>query len=395
MLPPAHRTENVRYAIRNIVAEATKLEAQGRKVLYFNIGDPLKFGFSTPPHLIDAVAKAMRDGDNGYAPSAGIPAAREAIAREVSARGVQGVTPQDVVVTSGASEAIEMALTALVDSGDSVLLPSPGYPLYSAVAAKLGIEAIPYQLDEERGWALDLEELARVVRPNTRAIVIGTPCNPTGGQYGRKALEGLLELARRHNLVVLSDEIYDRLTYEDPHVSIASLARDVPVLLFNGLSKSYLACGWRIGWMVFCNGAKLGELRGAVQRLADARLCAPTPQQHAIAAALDGPQSHFAPMMEKLRERRDLTVRRLSSIRGISVVPPAGAFYAMPRINLPQVTDDEQFILGLLRATGVLFVHGSGFGQRPGTQHFRVVFLPPPEVLNTAFDLLSQYVASL
>ncbi len=395
MIPPARRTENVRYAIRNIVTEAAKLEAQGRKVLYLNIGDPLKFGFSTPPHLIEAVIRAMRDGDNGYAPSAGIPGAREAIAREVTRAGVVGVTPQDVVVTSGASEAIEMALTALVNSGDSVLMPSPGYPLYAAVAAKLGFEVIPYELDEARGWALDLEEISRVIKPNTRAIVIGTPCNPTGGQYGRAELEGLLELARRHRLVVLSDEIYDRLTYEQPHVSIASLARDVPVLLFNGLSKSYLACGWRIGWMVFCNGAQLGDLRGAVQRLADARLCAPTPQQHAIAAALDGPADHFAPLMAKLRERRDLTVRRLSAIKGISVVPPAGAFYAMPRIQLPQVTDDEQFVLGLLRATGVLFVHGSGFGQRPGTQHFRVVFLPPPDVLGAAFDLLAQYVASL
>ncbi len=394
MIKPAARIENVRYAIRNIVVEAQKVEATGKKILYLNVGDPLKFDFATPPHLIEAVTRAMRDGKNGYAPSAGIPEARAAVAKEAVRNGMTTVKPDDVVLTAGASEAIEMALTALLEPGEAVLLPSPNYPLYDAVVAKLGAVAIPYYLDEAHGWSLDLAEIESKVTSKTRAIVIGNPNNPTGGQYGPKVLEGLLDIARRHDLVVMSDEIYDRLTYGTAHVATGSLATDVPVICFNGLSKAYLACGWRVGWMIFCNVHLMPELRRAVQRLADARLCGPAPQQYAVAPALEGPQDHIPEMMGRLKVRRDLTVKRLNAIPGISCVEPAGAFYAMPRLQLPGVTDDEQWVLSLLRETGVLFVHGSGFGQRPGTQHFRVVFLPKPEVLSAAYDLLEQFVRS-
>ncbi|MHB8876672.1 MAG: aminotransferase class I/II-fold pyridoxal phosphate-dependent enzyme [Myxococcaceae bacterium] len=392
MIKPAARIENVRYAIRNIVAEAQKVEATGKEILYLNVGDPLKFDFRTPPHLIEAVHKAMIDGKNGYAPSAGIPQARKAIAADAERKGMKGVSPDDVLVTTGASEAIEIALTALLEPGESVMLPSPNYPLYDAVVAKIGAQSIPYYLDEANGWSLDLAEIEAKVGPKTRAIVLGNPNNPTGGWYSKEALEGLLDIARRKNLVVLSDEIYDRLTYDKPHVATGSLATDVPIISFNGLSKAYLACGWRVGWMVFCNPHLTRELRVAVQRLADARLCSPTPPQYAVAPALEGPQDHIPEMMKRLRVRRDLTVKRLNAIPGISCVEPAGAFYAMPRLQLPGVESDEQWVIKLVRATGVLFVHGSGFGQRPGTQHFRVVFLPPPEVLTKAFDLLDQFV---
>ncbi len=391
----ARRIADVRYAIRNIVEQAAKLEATGRQILYCNIGDPLKFDFRTPPHLVEAVSRAMRDGYNGYAPSAGVLEAREAVAKDASSHGLSGVTAEHVVITSGASEAIEMAMTALFEPGQSVLLPSPGYPLYNAVAAKLSLEVIPYHLDESRAWALDFDELEAVVRPDTRAIVVCNPNNPTGGTYDRKALERLLELARRHQLVVLSDEIYDRLTYEGTHVPTATVADDVPILTFGGLSKVYLACGWRVGWVVFNNPKLTGELERAVLRLADARLCSPAPPQFAVRPALEGSQAHIEEMMRSLRERRDLTVRRINAIAGLSVVEPKGAFYAMARIELPQVTDDEQFVLGLLREKGVLFVPGSGFGQKEGTRHFRVVFLPPPEVLNDAFDRLDAYVRAL
>jgi alanine-synthesizing transaminase len=394
MIKPAARIENVRYAIRNIVAEAQKVEATGEEILYLNVGDPLKFDFRTPPHLIEAVHKAMVDGKNGYAASAGLPAARKSVAADAERRGMKGVTPDDVVITTGASEAIELVLTALLEADESVLLPSPNYPLYDAVVAKIGAHAIPYYLDEANGWALDLAEIESKVTKKTRAIVIGNPNNPTGGWYSREALEGLLDLARRHELVVLSDEIYDRLTYDKPHVPTGSLATDVPIISFNGLSKAYLACGWRVGWMIFCNAHLTQDLRRAVGRLCDARLCSPTPPQYAVAAALDGPQDHIPEMMKRLRVRRDLTVKRLNAIPGISCVEPAGAFYAMPRLQIDGVTSDEEWVIKLVRATGVLFVHGSGFGQRPGTQHFRVVFLPPPEVLTKAFDLVEQFVRS-
>ncbi|HLL84061.1 MAG TPA: aminotransferase class I/II-fold pyridoxal phosphate-dependent enzyme [Longimicrobium sp.] len=392
MIKPAKRIENVKYAIRNVVAEAARLEAQGRRVLYLNIGDPLKFDFVTPPHLIDAVHKAMRDGFNGYAPSAGIPSAREAIAREATRNGIANVGPQDVMVTTGASEAIELALTALLEPGDRLLLPCPGYPLYNAIAAKLGAEVVPYHLDEENGWSLDLDEIDARCTPGTRAIVLCNPNNPTGAVLDRRTVEGLLEIARRRGLVVLSDEIYDKLAYDKPHVVTASLATDVPILTFGGLSKNYLACGWRVGWLVFCNSHLMPELRSAILRLADARLCSPAPQQFAVAPALDGPQDHLRETLARLRPRRDLMVRRINAIRGLSVVEPAAAFYAMPRLRLPGMTSDEDFVLSLLRETGVLFVHGSGFGQRPGTAHFRVVFLAPEEVLAPAFDRLEAFI---
>lgn len=392
MVRPAKHIENVRYAIRNVVAEASRLEAQGRQILYLNIGDPLKFDFQTPPHLIEAVHRAMRDGHNGYAPSAGIPAAREAIAMETTRSGIHGVLPSDVVVTMGASEALELALTALLEPGERVLLPCPGYPLYNALMAKLNAQGVPYTLDEDNGWSLDLEEIERLCTPGTRAILLCNPNNPTGAVLDRKVLEGLLEIARRHELVVLSDEIYDKLLYDKAHVATASLATDVPIITFNGLSKAYLACGWRVGWLVFCNSYLMPELKNAVLRLADARLCGPAPQQYAIAPALQGPQDHIPEMMKRMRSRRDLMVRRINAIPGLSVVEPAAAFYAMPRLRLPGVTNDEQFVLSLLRETGVLFVHGSGFGQKAGTTHFRVVFLPGEQTLTTAFDRLEAFV---
>ncbi|WP_309893452.1 aminotransferase class I/II-fold pyridoxal phosphate-dependent enzyme [Archangium sp.] len=392
MVQPAKHIENVRYAIRNVVAEALRLEAQGRRILYLNIGDPLKFDFQTPPHLIEAVHRAMRDGHNGYAPSAGIPAAREAIAREALRNGIPGITPLDVVVTNGASEAIELALTALLEPGERVLVPSPGYPLYNAVAARLGVQAVPYSLDEDRGWSLDLSEIDALCTPGTRALLLCNPNNPTGAVLDRNALEGLLEIARRRGLVILSDEIYDKLLYDKVHLPTASLATDVPIITFGGLSKSYLACGWRVGWLVFCNAHLMPGLKAAVLRLADARLCSAGPPQYAIAPALEGPQAHLAEMMGRMRSRRDLMVRRINAIPGLSVVEPAAAFYAMPRLQLPSVTSDEDFVLSLLRETGVLFVHGSGFGQKAGTTHFRVVFLPPEDILTTAFDRLEAFV---
>ena len=392
MVRPARHIENVRYAIRNVVAEAMRLEAEGRRILYLNIGDPLKFDFQTPPHLIEAVHRAMRDGHNGYAPSSGIPVAREAICREATRNGIPGLTPLDVVVTTGASEALELALTALLEPGERVLVPCPGYPLYNALAAKLSAQAVPYFLDEENGWSLNLAEIDALCTPETRAILLCNPNNPTGAVLDREVLEGLLEIARRRGLVILSDEIYDKLTYDKPHIPTASLATDVPIITFGGLSKAYVACGWRVGWLVFCNSYLMPDLKIAVLRLADARLCSPAPQQHAIAPALEGPQDHIPEMMGRMRARRDLMVRRINAIPGLSVVEPAAAFYAMPRLQLPELESDEKFVLELLRETGVLFVHGSGFGQKPGTAHFRVVFLPPENILTTAFDRLEAYV---
>lgn len=392
MIRPAPHIANVKYAIRNIAAEAARLEAQGRRILHCNIGDPLKFDFPTPPHLIAAVEKAMRDGHNGYGPSAGLRKAREAVAADANARGMTAVRPENVFITSGASEAIDLTLTALLEPGDEVLLPSPGYPLYNAIAARLGAVAVSYYPDESKDWAIDPVELESHITPKTRAIVICNPNNPTGALMGRQTLLAVLDVARRHGLPVLSDEIYDKLLYGGTHVPTGTLADDVPIIMFNGLSKAYLACGWRVGWLAFINPHLTREVEAAVQRLADARLCGPAPFQHAVAPALEGPQDHIPQMMAKMRSRRDVMMKGLRAIPGLSVVEPQGAFYAMPRIDVPGVDDDEKFVIDLVHATGVLFVHGSGFGQKPGTQHFRVVFLPPEQVLSEAFEALGHFI---
>ncbi len=388
MIQPARHIANVKYAIRNIAAEAARLEAQGMKILPCNIGDPLRFDFATPPQLIEAVERALRDGHNHYVPSAGLKEAREAVA----ACSKPPVRPEDVFITAGVSEALDLALTALLEVGDEVLLPSPGYPLYNAIAARLQATVVPYYLDESKGWALDAEEIAAKVTSRTKAIVICNPNNPTGAVATRAQLEQVLAVARQHDLVVLSDEIYDRLLFSGEHVPTATLCDDVPLITLNGLSKAYLCPGWRVGWLAFNTPKLLSGVAASVQRLADARLCGPGPFQYAVKPALEGPQDHLPVMMKKLRSRRDLMMNRLRAMPGISVVEPQGAFYALPSIERAWAGGDEAFVLELVRETGVLFVHGEGFGQRPGTRHFRVVFLPSEPVLSLAFDGLEGFL---
>jgi alanine-synthesizing transaminase len=388
MIQPARHIANVKYAIRNIAAEAARLEAQGMKIVPCNIGDPLRFDFATPPHLIEAVTKALRDGQNQYVASAGLKEAREAVAANLK----PAVRPEDVFITAGVSEALDLALTALLEAGDEVMLPSPGYPLYNAIAARLQASVVPYFLDESKGWALDADEIASKVTPRTKAIVICNPNNPTGAVATKEQLLRVLEVARKHNLVVLSDEIYDRLLFTGEHVPTATLCDDVPLITLNGLSKAYLCPGWRVGWLAFHTPKLLAPVAAAVQRLADARLCGPGPFQHAVKPALTGSQTHVVEVMKKLRSRRDLMVSRLRALPGISVVEPQGAFYALPRLEREWTGGDEAFVLELVRETGVLFVHGEGFGQRPGTRHFRVVFLPPEPVLTAAFDGLEKFL---
>jgi alanine-synthesizing transaminase len=296
-------------------------------------------------------------------------------------------------MTAGVTEGLDLLLTALLEPGDEVLLPSPGYPLYTAIAARLQAVAKPYFLDEAAGWAIDVAQLEAQVGPRTKALVLCNPHNPTGAVASRDALLAVLDVARRHRLVVLADEIYDRLVLEGTHVPTATLADDVPLVTLNGLSKAYLAPGWRVGWLAFHTPSLLGEVKAAVQRLADARLCGPGPFQYAVKPALEGPQQHLEAVRAKLVARRDVTVARLNALPGVSVVPPRGAFYALPSLTRDWPGGDEAFVLELLRETGVLFVHGDGFGQRLGSRHFRVVFLPPEPVLHRAFDLLADFLA--
>src|SRR5215204_1094070 len=392
-IPVARRVSGFVYAIRNIVAEARKVEAAGRTVRYLNIGDPITFGFKTPPHMLEAVERAMRDGHNGYAPSVGILQAREAVAGELSGRGMP-MAPDRVVITSGTSEGIELALTALAEVGDEVLIPSPTYPLYTAVLAKVGAKAVFYRKDPTNGWLPDVREIERLITPATRALVVIDPNNPTGATYPDDVRRGLIEIADKHNIPLLADEVYGDLAYDGPVTPMGSLAPDAPIISFSSLSKAYLAPGWRTGWMVVGRSPRLDDLLVAIKKLADGRLCSNGPTQYAIKPALLGDRSHQESFRAALRARADLTVRTLNAIPGMSCIAPSGTFYAMPKVTLPPGDTDERYILELLRATGVLCVYGSGFGMPAADGFFRVVFLANPADLTTIYASIDTFTRS-
>ena len=388
----ASRLDNVRYAIRDLASVANEIMAQGHKVIPLNIGDPNVFDFRTPPHLIEAVYQAMRDNRNGYAPSQGIKPALDAIRGEAARKGITSV--QDVFVTNGVSETVDACLTALLNPGDDLLTPCPDYPLYSALLTKLGIRLNTYYLNEEDGWQPELDDIKKKITPRTRGIVLINPNNPTGSVCTRAMLEQIAELARQHNLLIFSDEIYDKLILDnDEHLSMAAVAPDVPVVTFGGLSKNYLVPGWRIGWgIVSGEAATVKNYNEGIQRLLRARLCANHPEQYAIKAALEGPQDHLIEVREKLRSRRDLTVAWCNSTPRVSCVSPRGAFYAYPRIDIPE--GDDVFVKELILQKHVMVVHGSGFGQKPGTQHFRIVFLPDEKTLSKAYTAIADFIAA-
>ena len=383
-MPVAARVNRFSYAIRNIVAEAKAVEAQGRQVRYLNIGDPVAFGFRTPAHLVDAAVGAMRDGHNGYLPSVGILPAREAVAEEYTSRGIP-VSPDRVLITTGTSEGIELALNALVDEGDEVLVPSPTYPLYTAVLAKIGARARYYRADPQREWMPDLEEMRGLVTPRTRALVVIDPNNPTGAVYPQSVRRGLIELAERHDLTILADEVYGDLGFEGPVPLLGTLDTDAPIISFSSLSKAYLAPGWRAGWLVVGATPRLDDVLASIKKLADGRLCSPGPMQHAVPAALRGDRSHQVAFRSALAERGRITTEMLNAIPGMRCVAPRAAFYAMPSVTLPPGRTDEHYVLSLLRETGILCVYGSGFGVPADQGYFRIVFLANPTELASVY----------
>lgn len=386
----AQRVDRFTYAIRNIVVEARKVEAAGTPVRYLNIGDPNQFGFLTPPHLIEAVTKAMRDGHNGYTASAGIVGAREAAAADFVSRGVN-VDADRVLITSGTSEGIELALTAIVDEGEEVLVPSPTYPLYTAVLAKIGARPAYYRTDHTNDWQPDLDHIRSLINRKTRALVVIDPNNPTGAIYPEAMRRALIQLADSQGLVILADEVYGDLSYDGPVPPMAALDNDAPIISYSSLSKAYLAPGWRAGWMAVGSSPRLDGALAAIKKLADGRLCSPGPMQYAVTAALTGDRSHQVAFRQQLRERAELTATRMNAIAGISCVAPKSAFYAMPKVALPPGRTDVDYVLGLLRAKGVLCVYGSGFGTAPEDGFFRIVFLASPTELNAIYDDVDEF----
>jgi len=389
-IKPAVRTNHITYAVRDIVVLANEVAKSGKEMLYLNIGDPNLFDFKPPDHLVKATYEAMLKNFNGYAPSSGIKEAIGAIEREAERKGISNV--HDIFVTTGASEAIDICLTALVNDGENVLTPTPGYPLYTAIASKLSLMENPYYLNEENSWLPDIDDIKSKINSKTKAIILINPNNPTGSLYTIENLKTIIDLALENDLVIFADEIYDKLLFDGKkHVSIASLNKDVSCITFGGLSKNYMVPGFRIGWGIV-SGRKeiLSDYIEAINKILRARLSANHPEQYGIKISLEGDQSHLVEANKKLTSRRDMTFQMLNAIPGISCVKPEGAFYAFPRLHMEQ--PDSHFVSELIKETGVVVVPGGGFGQVPGTQHFRVVFLPNEMILEKAYKSIGNFL---
>jgi alanine-synthesizing transaminase len=394
----AARLRNVTYDIRGpVLRRARQLEADGHRIIKLNLGNPAPFGLDAPQDVLRDVIRHLPDAQ-GYSDARGIQAGRLAVAQSFERRGVPDVGPDDVFLGNGVSELIVMSLQALLDTGDEVLVPSPDYPLWTGAVNLCGGRAVHYRCVEEEGWEPDLEHVAGQISERTRALVIINPNNPTGAVYSRQTLLGLLDLARRHSLLVLTDEIYDQILYDDAvHESCAALAPDLLVLTLGGLSKTYRLAGFRSGWLVVSGPRQhAADYLDGLELLANMRLCPNVPAQHAIQTALGGKIdiTHLLQPGGRLRDQRDHAWQQMTAIPGVTCVRPAGALYLFPRLDpeVYKISDDEQMMMDLLEQQYVLLSHGSGFNL-PTTDHLRLVFLAPVEVLDDAIGRLAAFLA--
>ena len=391
---------NVCYDIRGPVLQVAKqMEDEGHRIIKLNIGNPAAFGFEAPEEIVVDVIRNLR-GASGYSDSKGLFSARKAVMHYCQQKGISGVGIEDIYLGNGVSELIVMAMQALLDQGDEVLLPAPDYPLWTAAVSLSGGEARHYLCDEQKDWLPDLDDLRAKITPRTRALVIINPNNPTGALYPRPLLEEMLEIARKHRLVVYADEIYDKVVYDGAsHTSIAALADDLLCVTLNGLSKNYRSCGYRAGWMVVS-----GERRHArdyiegLDMLASMRLCANVPGQCAIQTALGGHQSIEELVLPtgRLGRQRNLAWQLLTEIPGVTCVKPRAALYLFPRLDpaVYKVEDDEALVLDLLQQERVLLVQGTGFNWK-SPDHFRVVFLPHEDDLREAIGRLGRFLGRI
>ena len=398
MVSQAARLADVRYDIRGpVLRRARELEAQGHEIIKLNIGNPAPFGMFSPDAVIEHVTASVA-ASQGYSDARGILEAREAVTRYYTRRGVQGVTPDHVYLGNGVSELIVMSLQALLNPGDEVLVPSPDYPLWTGAVSLCGGRAVHYRCAEDLDWHPDVEHVASLVTPRTRALVIINPNNPTGAVYSRQTLQALLEIARRHDLLVLSDEIYDQILFDESvHHHVAALAPDLPILTLGGMSKTYRLAGFRSGWLVVTGPREpVAEYLEGLELLGNMRMCPNVPAQHAIPAALDG-GIDITPLLQpggRLRDQRDHAWELLTAIPGVDCYQPAGALYLFPRLDpeVHKISDDQRMCIDLLEQQHVLLTHGTGFNL-PSTDHLRVVFLAPVETLADAIGRLGAFLA--
>lgn len=393
----SRKLDNVLYDVRGpVVDEAARMEAAGMNILKLNIGNPAPFGFRTPDEVVFDMSKQLSECE-GYSDSKGLFSARKAIMQYAQLKNIPNVTIDDIYTGNGVSELINLCMQALLDDGDEILIPSPDYPLWTATATLAGGKAVHYLCDEESDWYPDLQDIRKKINHRTKAIVLINPNNPTGALYPKEVLQEIVEVAREHQLIIFSDEIYDRLVMDgEEHISIASLAPDLFCVTFSGLSKSHMIAGYRIGWMILSGNKRLAaDYIAGINMLSNMRLCSNVPAQSIVQTALGGHQSvkDYVVPGGRIYEQRECVYRLLNEIPGISVKKPKAAFYAFPKIDIKKfgIKDDEQFALDFLKEKKVLIVHGGGFNWKE-PDHFRVVYLPRVEVLEESLHKLGDFL---
>ncbi|TXT63468.1 MAG: Aminotransferase [Promethearchaeota archaeon] len=391
----SRRVKDLQYAIRDIAVVAEEVEKTGKTIYHLNIGDPVIYDFKTPNYISKALAEATFAGQNYYVNSLGVPALREEVCKYERNKNEINITPDDILITSGVTEGIFFLLAGLLENGEEILVPGPTYPVYLNYAQFFDGKPVEYKLMEENDWEPNVEDIRSKITPKTKALLISSPNNPTGTLYSSKNIKDIIDLAGEFDIPILSDEIYDQIVFEKQYTCPATLSKDVPIIGLNGFSKAHLATGWRMGYLYYSDPLdKLTELKKGIENMARARLCANSIAQFAAIEALKNPGPHTEEMVTKLRDRRDYSYKRLRQIEGLSCVNADGAFYLFPKIDIENFSkwkDDKEFVIDLLRATGVCGVYGSGFGTY-GKNHMRLTFLPDLEILEEVYNLIENFI---
>jgi len=390
-LKVSKKVVGVEYAIRDIVLAARKVEQTGMKVDYLNIGDPVQFGFQPPDNVKQALINSINKGENYYSTSEGLLELREEIAKKENAKGLS-ITADDVLITNGVSEGLDMVISSIVEEGDEVLLPGPYYPPYASYVRLHGGLPVEFSVDLNNSTP-DIDDIKSKITSKTVAICLISPNNPTGVVFNENALKELVDIANEHNLYIICDEIYDQIIFDDKFVGIGKVTGDSPVIVLNGFSKVHLMSGWRIGYIAFNRSPQLEALREHLPKLARVRIATSLPVQHAALESLRGPQNYINDFVSEMKKHRDLVVKRLNDMPGLSCSNPKGAFYAFPKIEDNRFGSDKEFVTKLLESKGVLTVHGSGFGEQYGSGHFRLVYLPSLETLDSAMNKIEEFVS--
>ncbi|MBA4437119.1 MAG: aminotransferase class I/II-fold pyridoxal phosphate-dependent enzyme [Nitrosopumilus sp.] len=381
----------VEYAIRDIVLAARKVEQSGMTVDYLNIGDPVQFGFQPPDNVKQALIDSINKGENYYSSSEGLLELREEIAKKENLKGLS-ITADDILITNGVSEGLDMVISSIVEEGDEVLLPGPYYPPYASYVRLHGGIPVEFSVDLNNSTP-DIEDIKSKITSKTVAICLISPNNPTGVVFNENALKQLVDIANEHNLYIICDEIYDQIIFDDKFVGIGKVAGDSPIIILNGFSKVHLMSGWRIGYIAFNQSPQLESIREHLPKLARVRIATSLPVQHAALESLRGSQNYINNFVSEMKKHRDLVVKRLNEMPGLSCPNPKGAFYAFPKIEDNRFGNDKEFVTKLLESKGVLTVHGSGFGEQYGTGHFRLVYLPSLEILDSAMNKIEEFVS--